>query len=163
MIEPIIGFSVFLTLVILFIRNSNNSLEKEYNIIIKSLNDNFKLHIDQAKCSNTTFGINKRDYLFKNCDLHLTNDALIIFGYTKNSFFKQLSKPIILTKNINKYKTTFSFAIVKNFENIVYNSDDKYIYVKFGEVGLTETLVKFKIEISSESDKNKMKLITDNF
>ncbi|MEC5164556.1 hypothetical protein RCH18_000272 [Flavobacterium sp. PL11] len=163
MIEPIIGFSIFLTLVVLFIRNTNNSLEKEYDIIIESLNDNLKLFIEQAKCSNTTLGINNRGYLFKNCDLYLTNDALIIFGYTKDSFFKQLSKPIILTKEITKYKNKFSFAIVKYFENIVYNPNDKYIYIKFGEVGLTETFVKFKIEICSESDKNNIKLITDNF
>ena len=163
MIEPIIGFSVFLTLVILFIRNSNNSLEKEYNLIVEGLNDNVKLFIEQARCSNSTFGINNRNYLFKNCDLHLTNDALIIFGYTKKSFFKQLSKPIILTKEISKYKTYFPFAIVANLEDIVYSSSDKYVFVKFGEVGLTKTRVKFKIEISSESDKDKMKLITDDF
>ena len=163
MFQPIIGFLIFFSLIIFIITSSNKSLQNKYDQIIESIKKNdLKLFIEQTTCSNTTFGMNNRDYLFRKCDFYLTSDAIIIFGYSKYNMFKQLSTPIILTKNITKYKTAFSFAIVKDPVIISLNQKED-IVIKFGEADLTKTFVKMQIKISCEANQNIIKAFTDNF
>ncbi|MCA6423279.1 MAG: hypothetical protein IM568_10730 [Flavobacterium sp.] len=65
-----------------------------------------------------TFGLKNRDFLFNHCDLYLTKNAIVILGFTKDSFFKQLSLPIILTAEVNEFSNMFPFAYIKKTNKI---------------------------------------------
>lgn len=86
MIQPIIGFSAFILIVYIIIRSANKSREEQYEKLIESLKAETELFVEQTKSSTITSGLNNQDFLFNCCDLYLTKNAMIILGFTKDSF-----------------------------------------------------------------------------
>ncbi|WP_284653551.1 hypothetical protein [Flavobacterium terrisoli] len=155
MIEPIIGFSAFFLIIYIVIRIANKSRKEQYIQLIDEIENQILLKIEQTKSSITTFGLNNRDFLFNNCDLYLTQNAIVILGYTKGSFFKQLSKPIILTSDVLEYSAKFPFAYIMRFNKI--NFENNIMGVYFGEKGLTKTEVVIKLKSLKENEIDKFK------
>ena len=118
MIVPIIAFSAFFTLMFFIIKSANKNREKQYETLIESLKPETELYIEQTKSSTMTSGLKNRDFLFNRCDLYLTKNAIVILGFTKDSFLKQLSLPIILTKELNEFSNRFPFAYVKKINKL---------------------------------------------
>jgi hypothetical protein len=157
MIEPIIGFFFFSLFVIFIIKTTNKNREKQYLILIEGIKAETKLYVEQSKTSSITIGKKNRDFLFNQCDLYLTTDALIILGFNKDSFFKQLSLPIILTQQQNKFSNRFPFAFVKTINNI--NFENNIVKINFGEKGITSTEVVLKLKSLNEKEIEKIKEI----
>jgi hypothetical protein len=154
MLEPIIGFSIFITIMSLIIYNVNRNRQKQYDDIKDKLDGRTNLFIEQTKSSTITWGLNNNNYLFNKCDIYLTNDSLIILGYTKNSILKQLSIPIILTNQIADYSSDFPYAYVKKINSFGY--ENNLIKIKFGEIGIFKTEVTIKLTKLTEEEKASM-------
>ena len=142
MIEPIIGFLTFFTIMFFVIRSANKSRSKQYEILTQSIKSETILFIEQAKSFTMTAGLKNRDFLFNRCDIYLIQDAIIILGFTKNSLLKQLSLPIIITHNA-EYVSRFNFAYVRKPNNI--NFDNEQVKITFGEKGTLGTDVVIKL------------------
>ncbi len=154
MIEPIIGFSVFILIIFIVIRLANKSRKEQYEKLIESLKSETELFVEQIKSSTMTIGLNNSNFLFNRCDLYLTKNAMVILGFTKNSFFKQLSLPIILTAELNEFSNRFPFAYVKKVNKISF--ENNIVNINFGEKGITKTEVVLKLHSLNEIEKNKI-------
>ena len=159
MLVPIIAFSVFFILIFFIIKSSNKNRENQYETLIKSLKTETELYVEQTKSATMTMGLNNRDFLFNRCDLYLTKNAIIILGYTKDSFFKQLSLPIILTAELSEFSNRFPFAYVKKTNKISF--ENNIVKINFGEKGITKTEVVLKLNSLNENEKNKIKQIAE--
>ena len=159
MIVPIIAFSAFFTLMFFIIKSANKNREKQYETLIESLKPETELYIEQTKSSTMTSGLKNRDFLFNRCDLYLTKNAIVILGFTKDSFLKQLSLPIILTKELNEFSNRFPFAYVKKINKLKF--ENNIIKINFGEIGITKTAVQIKLNSLNEIELTKIKELTE--
>lgn len=158
--QPIIGFSAFILIIYIIILSANKSRKEKYKKLIESLKSETELFIEQTRCSTITIGLNNRDLLFNRCDLYLTKNAMIILGFTKESFFKQLSLPIILTTELNEFSNRFPFAYVKQANKISFEND--IVKINFGEKGISKTEVILKLNSLNDKEKNKIKQLAEN-
>ena len=154
MIQPIIGFSAFILIVYIIIWSANKSRKEQYEKLIENLKAETELFVEQTKSSTMTIGLNNRDFLFNRCDLYLTKNAIIILGFTKDSFFKQLSLPIILTTELYEFSNRFPFAYVKKANKISF--ENNIVKINFGEKGITKTEVILKLNSLNEREKDKI-------
>ena len=159
MLEPIIAFSTFFTLIFFIIKSANKKREKQYEILIESFKKETEIYVEQTKSATMTFGLKNRDFLFNHCDLYLTKNAIVILGFTKDSFFKPLSLPIILTAEVNEFSNRFPFAYVKKTNKISF--ENNIVKINFGEKEITKTEVELKLISLNESEKNKIKQIAE--
>ncbi|WP_298115153.1 hypothetical protein [Flavobacterium sp.] len=159
MLIPIIFFSTFFILILFFINSINKNRENQYKFLIESLKTETELYIEQTKIATMTMGRNNRDFLFNRCDLYLTKNAMIILGFTKNSFLKQLSLPIILTTELSELSNRFPFAYVKKVNKISF--ENNIVKINFGEKGITKTEVTLKFNSLSEIEKTKIKELVE--
>ncbi|WP_298137563.1 hypothetical protein [Flavobacterium sp.] len=159
MLIPIILFSTFFILILFFINSINKNRENQYKFLIESLKTETELYIEQTKIATMTMGRNNRDFLFNRCDLYLTKNAIIILGFTKNSFLKQLSLPIILTTELSELSNRFPFAYVKKVNKISF--ENNIVKINFGEKGITKTEVALKFNSLSEIEKTKIKELVE--
>ena len=159
MLEPFIGFSVFIIIIFIIVKSSNKSRENKYQDLIENIKTETEIYVEQTKSSTMTIGLNNRDFLFNRCDLYITKNAVIILGFTKDSFFKQLSLPIILTSDINEFSKRFTFAYVKNVNKL--NFEKNIVKFNFGEKGITKTEVVLKLNSLKEIEIAKIKQIAE--
>jgi hypothetical protein len=159
MLEPFIGFSVFIIIIFIIVKSSNKSRENQYQDLIENIKTETEIYVEQTKSSTMTIGLNNRDFLFNRCDLYITKNAVIILGFTKDSFFKQLSLPIILTSDINEFSKRFPFAYVKNVNKL--NFEKNIVKFNFGEKGITKTEVVLKLNSLKEIEIAKIKQIAE--
>ncbi|MFY7743064.1 MAG: hypothetical protein ACOVQR_10475 [Flavobacterium sp.] len=159
MFEPLIGFSLFFLVMFLIIKFGNRQREKQYEELIENIKPETKLYIYQTKSSTMTWGLKNTNFLFNRCDIYLTETAIIILGFTKDSFFKQLSIPIILTKEIEKYSQKFPLYYVKKVNVISF--ENNIVKIDFGEKDIFKTEVKLKLPHLSEIDFRKIKLFAE--
>ena len=159
MLVPIVAFSVFFILIIFIIKSSNKNRENQYETLIESLKTETELYVEQTKSVTMTIGLNNRDFLFNRCDLYLTKNAIVILGFTKDSFLKQLSLPIILTAELSEFSNRFPFAYVKKTNKISF--ENNIVKIIFGEKGITKTEVVLKLNSLNENEKNKIKQIAE--
>jgi hypothetical protein len=159
MLEPFIGFSVFIIIIFIIIKLSNKNRENQYQNLIENIKAEIELHIEQTKSSTMTIGLNNRDFLFNRCDLYLTKNAIIILGFSKGSFLKQLSLPIILTSEIDEFSRRFPFAYVKKVNKL--NFENNTVKFNFGEKGITKTEVEIKLKSLKEIEISKIKVIAE--
>lgn len=159
MLEPIIGFSLFFFVIFLLRRSSNKNREKLYQKLIKKIKPETKLYIEQTRSSTLTWGLKNSNFLFNRCDIYLTETAIIILGYTKDSFFKELSLPIILTNEIDIYANEFPYCYLKKVNKITFENNIVKIY--FGEKGILQTEVTIKLAHLNESELKAIKLIAE--
>ena len=104
-------------------------------------------------------GINTGDFLFNRCDLYLTKNAIVILGFTKDSFLKQLSLPIILTSELNEFSNRFPFAHVKKVNKM--EVENNIVKFNFGDKGITKTEVVLKLNSLKEIEITKIKQIAE--
>jgi hypothetical protein len=159
MLGPIIGFFTFFILIFFVVKSSIKSRENQYEKLIESLKTETELYIEQTKSSTLTIGLKNRNFLFNFCDLYIAKNALIILGFTKGSFFKQLSLPIILTTEQNEFSKRFSFAYVKKVNEISF--ENNIVKIKFGEKGITKTEVVLKLNSLNEMEITKIKQLSE--
>jgi hypothetical protein len=159
MIEPLIAFSIFLLIVFFARKSTNNDREKHYEVLIESIKSETKLYIEQTKSSTLTWGLQNGNFLFNRCDIYLTETAIIILGYTKDSFFKLLSSPIILTKEIDKYKKKFPYFYVNKVNTISFTNN--IVKIDFGGKGIMQTEVRIKLAQLSELEFKEIKLLAE--
>ncbi|MFC7773032.1 hypothetical protein [Flavobacterium sp. GCM10027622] len=159
MLIPIIFFSTFFILIFFIINSTNKNRENQYKILIESLKTETELYVEQTKSATMTMGLNNRDFLFNRCDLYLTKNAIIILGFTKNSFLKQLSLPIILTTELSEFSNRFPFAYVKKVNKISF--ENNIVKINFGEKGITKTEVVLKFKSLNEIEKTKIKELVE--
>ena len=159
MLEPIIGFFFFFFVIFLLKRSSNKNREKLYRKLLENIKPETKFYIEQTKSSTLTWGIKNRNFLFNRCDIYLTESAIIILGFNKHSYFKELSLPIILTKEIGKYANEFSYCYLKKVNKITFENNIVEIY--FGKKGILQTEVTIKLVELNESELKVIKLIAE--
>lgn len=144
MAAPWVGFIALFLLLFFAIRSGNRSRARQYEILTDAIASETTTVIHQARSSTVTSGLKNRNYLFRKCDLYATPDALIVLGYDKNSFIKQLSLPIILTKAAAHYQARFPFALVHRPQEISF--EDQLVRIRFGESGILKTEVYLKLK-----------------
>lgn len=159
MIQPIVGFAAFIFVVFIVIRSANKSRKEQYEKLIEGLKTETEFFIEQTKSSTMTIGLNNREFLFNRCDLYLTKNAIIILGFTKDSIFKQLSLPIILTGELNEFSDRFPFAYVKKANKISF--EDNIVKINFREKGITKTEVILKLYSLNDNEKNKIEQLAE--
>ncbi|WP_140486233.1 hypothetical protein [Flavobacterium sp. GSA192] len=157
MFIPIVIIPVLVFAIIFAVKSSNKNREQQYAILIENIKDEIELYVEQTKSLNITIGLNNSDFLFNHCDLYVIKNAIIILGFTKNSFFKQLSTPIILTHELNKFSSRFPFARVKKPNKVNFEND--VLKINFGEKGITKTEVILKLTSLNKNEINKIKEI----
>ena len=159
MLEPIVGFLVFFIVIFIIVKSSNKNRKNQYKNLIESLKAETELYVEQTESSTITIGINNRDFLFNRCDLYLTKNALIILGFTKDSFLKQLSLPIILTSELNEFSNRFPFAYVKKINKLNFEND--IVTISFGEKEILKTEVGLNLKSLKKIEIAKIKQIAE--
>lgn len=159
MVIPIIIIPFILLVLYFGTKSSNKNKEKQYQNIIESLKAETELYVEQTRSSAMTMGLNNQNFLFNRCDLYLTKNALIVLGFTKDSFFKQLSPPIILTAELNEFSNRFPYTYVKKVNKISF--ENNIVTIKFGDKGITKTEVVLKLNALNENEKNKIEQIAN--
>lgn len=157
MFIPIVIIPVLVFAIIFAVKSSNKNREQQYTILIESIKEEIELYIEQTKSLNITIGLNNSDFLFNRCDLYVIKNAIIILGFTKDSFFKQLSTPIILTHELNKFSSRFPFVLAKKPNKI--NFENNIVKINFEEKGITKTEAILKLTSLKENEINKIKEI----
>ena len=161
MFIPFVMFSSLLCLLFFGNRSKNKTREKQYEYLIENIKNEVELYVEQTRSFSITIGMNNNDLRFNHCDLYLLKNAIIILGFTKNSFFRQLSRPIILTDELNQFSNRFQFAYIKKPNKISFQNNIVKIY--FGEKGITKTDVILKLLSLQENEINKFKeLVGEN-
>lgn len=110
------------------------------------------------ECVNFTSGKKNLGFHYRKADLYFIEDALIIVGFY-TLFTKKIYRSIlILTNEIESYKSIFERAdeiTTPNKLNI--NSSNGEVYINFGKSSITSTNVSIHLKNLSDSEK---KLIT---
>jgi len=119
MFIPIIIISTILFLFIYGTKSLNKTREHQYEFLIENIENEIDLYCEQIKTFNFTIGLRNTNFLFNHCDLYVTKNAIIILGFKKDSFFKQLSFPIILTHDLSGFSNRFPFAYVKSLIKLI--------------------------------------------
>jgi hypothetical protein len=140
-------------------RFSTKKREREYKDIIEKLKGEIEMYIEQTESFTLVSGINNRNFQFNRCDLYITEQAIIVLGFTKDSFIKDLSAPIILTSQIASFSRRFPYAYVKKINTIDFRNN--CIQINFGEKGFAETEVDLDLNSLSDIEKNKIKQLTE--
>lgn len=141
------------------IYSSNKSRQKQYSALIEIIENHIKLYIEQAKCSTVTFGMKNSNYLFRRCDIYITENAIILFAYSAKSFFKELSSPIILT-NDNTENASYLPPVYKEKVNSI-RFENNNVKINFGEKNLTKTEVTILFQEFSEEQMQAVKMFSE--
>lgn len=160
MFIPIIMISSLLFLLIFGTKSLNKTREQQYEFLIENIKGEVDFYCEQVRTFNFTIGLRNTNFLFNHCDLYVTKNAIIILGFKKDSFFKQLSFPIILTRDIDYFLNKFPFAYVKKPDKINFNNG--MVKINFGEKGITKTDVVLKLKTLDENERNKIKELAIN-
>ncbi|MBJ2176515.1 hypothetical protein JBL43_19865 [Aureibaculum sp. A20] len=154
MLETLIGLTILS--IIFYILNfiTNKKREKNHEDLIEKLNGKFKLFINQTESSTITWGLKNSNFFFNKCDIYLMENALIIFGNAKGGLFKHLSKPIILTNEIEYYRRKFPNTYTRKIYSI--NLEKNVIKIEFGKKGIATTKVKLKLKNLKDIERNQI-------
>ena len=140
---PVIVFPSLLIGLILLVNYLNNiSRRKNYEIVMKALAEKVITHLENVKSETSSIGVKGRGYYFSRCELVITEDALIIFGWGRIKGFKQLTAPLILTKN-PAYFDNFPFAKPIWPKSLALNSFGGDVRIGYTQRGFIDTDVEF--------------------
>jgi hypothetical protein len=59
MLEPFIGFSVFIIILFIIVKSSNKSRENQYQDLIENIKTETEIYVEQTKSSTLTIGLNR--------------------------------------------------------------------------------------------------------
>lgn len=147
----IIIISLFICALLLFNHLINKERRKNYDKLIDTLGSRIQIHLKNIKVETSSIGAKGGGYHFVRSELLITEDALIIFGWGMIVGFKQLTDPLILTKNPD-YRY-FSFAKFIQPVRLDLNSFRGDIHIGFVHPGLIDTEVDFHFNDVSEEIK----------
>lgn len=147
---------VALVLYVIYKKHTNH--KKQAELLLAGLGETVVKSMYKLACETVTSGLKNRDFLFSNCDLHLTRDAVILVGYTRTGFTCLFSTPIILTYNIQAYAAQYPFVHVVKPEKVNPYSFNNEVYITFGNSGFATTNVEIRLkgvtdDIKRELDK----------
>lgn len=152
----IIILLIFAGVVALFVYLSNKAFEKKYIHIADTLRDELIVKLEQVKCETFCSGAKNGGYYFTHCDLLITEDAMIILGYSRFLSFKRLSVPLVLTTNPSFYFFRFPYAKLIQPKKINLNSFNGDIYIEFVNPGFIDTNVEIRLKDIPEEVKDKV-------
>jgi len=151
--NAILFLITFLCICLLVVKLNNKKKKQLYNNIIANTKGDLVMILNQINCESSTLGLKNRDYIFNKADVYILPDALILFGYWQNIFFKQLSVPIILTNHLEKYLFNYGVSKIVNPDKMNLNSFNGDVYFSFGEAGFFSTSVDIRLKGLSAGDK----------
>jgi len=144
--EYILFLYIFFTIFILLVIASKKRLRKQKSLILKEIDDSIKLSINHIKCSSFTNGLRNGNHLIKNCDIYVTEDAIILFA---NGI-----SPIIFTQNMTYRK--FYFAEIHSTYNIIFNKTNSYVIIKFGNASISSTYTEIILKTLTDIEKKEI-------
>lgn len=147
--SAIIFIPLFICALLLFNHLINKERRKNYDKLVDTLGSRIHIHLKNVKAETSSIGAKGGGYHFVRSELLITEDALIIFGWGMIIGFKQLTNPLILTKNPD-YRY-FSFAKFIQPVRLDLNSFRGDIHIGFVQPGIIDTEVNFQFkDISDE-------------
>lgn len=138
----IVFISLFIGLILLVNYLNNISRRKNYEIVMKALAGEVITHLENVRSETSSIGLKGRGYYFSRCELVITEDALIIFGWGRIKGFKQLTAPLILTNN-PAYFDNFPFAKPIWPTSLALNSLGGNVCISYTQPGFIDTDVEF--------------------
>jgi len=154
---------IFLPLVIcallLFNHLINKQKRKDYDILVDTLGSRIHIHLQNVKAETSSIGAKNGGYRFLRAELLITEDALIIFGRGSILGLRQLTDPLILTKNPD-YRY-FSFAKFIQPVRLELNSFRGDIHIGFVQPGIIDTEVDFQFKDVSDEVKQHLLFLND--
>lgn len=131
----------------------------QYANIIEALAERIIIQLNQVKCETFSSGAKNGGYYFSQCDLYITEDALVILGYSRFISFKQLSVPLVLTTDLLFHFVKFPYARFIKPKKINLNSFNGDIYIEFENPGFIKTNVEIRLSGISDQVKNKLEFL----
>lgn len=159
MIAPIIGLVLFVLIVGGITMLLNQAEKVKYEKILTDVGDKIKISHPGVRCSTFGSGAKNSNYIFNRCDLYLTDDAAIIFGYTPLGQFKLLRSPIILTASQARYLRFSLLSTVIAPGKLNVNSFNNEVFIEFGEAGWRTTNVEIRMKELSNEEKELIAII----
>ena len=150
---------MFVGVVTLIIYTKNQSLKKQYANIVDALGERIIIHLEHVKCETFSSGAKNGGYYFSQCDLYVTENALVILGYSRVLSFKQLSVPLVLTTDSSFHFVRFPYARLIKPKKINLNSFNGDIYIEFESPGFIKTNVEIRLQGISDQVKNKLEFL----
>ncbi|RCH56032.1 hypothetical protein DJ568_04600 [Mucilaginibacter hurinus] len=157
-------FAPFFTISIIVLANvvfnyKNNKVQlHQRELLIERLKNKIVYDLPGIKCDFILIGQGRHDYRFNQCDIYVTDDALIVLGY---GFLlaKLHCRPLIFTKNVNHYSYEFPGANVIMPDKFNPYSVDSEVYIEFGQAGFTSTNVTYNLKGIPEEGRKKMEIL----
>jgi hypothetical protein len=156
----IVFISLFIGLILLVNYLNNISRRKNYEIVMKALAGEVITHLENVRSETSSIGVKGRGYYFSRCELVITEDALIIFGWGRIKGFKQLTAPLILTSNPT-YFDNFPFAKPIWPTSLALNSFGGNVCISYTQPGFIDTDVEFVFKGITDEVKAQLLFIND--
>jgi hypothetical protein len=156
----LIPISVLLFVVFVkYYQNKNG--QETYNKILE--NFEFELSIFKVKTEISSLGAKKNEFIFNTANLHFTNNAIIVYGFSEFLGFKLNKIPFILCKEEN-FKNFYGCGLI-NIEPKMFNlhSFEKAVFVEFGEATWNEQCASMRFLGISEEDKKRIEKLNLDF
>ncbi|WP_155845830.1 hypothetical protein [Chryseobacterium gregarium] len=153
----IFTFIIFFIIIYLDRSYSDKIVRKELQKLVE-IHSKICLEKFNVKCSNFTSGRKNLGFHYRKADLYFIEDAFIIVGFYTLCTKKIYRSMLILTNEMESYKSIFDRAdeiTAPNQLNI--NSSNGEVYIDFGKSSFTSTNVSIHLKNLSDSEK---KLIT---
>lgn len=158
--SAIIFPSLLIGLILLVNYLNNISRRKNYDIVMKALAGKVITHLENVKSETSSIGVKGRGYYFSRCELVITEDALIIFGWGRIKGFRQLTAPLILTNN-SAYFDNFPFAKPIWPKSFSPNSFGGNVRIGYTQPGFIDTDVEFVFKGIPDEVKAQLLFIND--
>ncbi|MCJ8153361.1 hypothetical protein MKJ01_06245 [Chryseobacterium sp. SSA4.19] len=146
-------FTIFFLIIYLDRSYSDKIVRKELQKLVK-INNKICFKKFNVKCSNFTSGRKNLGFHYRKADLYFVEDAFIIVGFY-TIFTKKIYRSIlILTSELEFYRSTFNKADEVTIPNRL-NTDslNKDVYIEFGQSSFTSTNVSIHLKNLSDAEK----------
>lgn len=154
----ILTFTIFFML-IYWDRSYSDKIVRKELLKLGEIKNKIRLEKFNVRCSNFTSGRKNLGFHYRKADLYFVEDAFIIVGFY-TLFTKKIYRSIlILTNEIELYKSVFNRAdeiTIPNQLNL--NSSNREVYIDFGESSFTSTQVSIHLKNLSDSEKKLIKI-----
>jgi len=150
---------VFVSVIWLITYLNNQNRKKQWSSVADTLGSRVIAQLERVKCETFYSGAKNGGQNFTHCHLYLTDDALVIFGYSKVLMIKQLRVPLVLTRNSSFYAFVSPYSQLIKPKKINLNSFNGDIYIEFEQPGLIRTNVEIRLKEISSDLKNRLEFL----
>lgn len=137
----------------------NQDRSKQWSSIVNTLGNRVIIQLDDVECEAFSSGGKNGGYYFTRCDLYITEDALVIFGYSKTLMMRTLDRPLILTSNSSFYSFSPPYPQLVKPKKLNLNSFNRDIYIEFEQPGIIQTNVEIRLKDISDDVKNELEFL----